>query len=158
MTQRPYKILLVEDNPGDVRLVRECLRCEDIRYEMTHCENVEAAFRMLSGYGGDDPKIPDLLLLDYNLPGGDAREVIHAAVANPALCGTRKAVLTSSFSPRDRQDASQAGAECFILKPADLDLFLNEVGSAVLRLLCQESSPLNPKRTSVGLPPNLKPC
>jgi len=140
MRKHQYKILLVEDNPGDVLLVEESLRASDIQCEMTHCETVQAALQKLSGYAVEDPNVPDLLLLDYNLPGGDARQIIRAAVENPALSGTRKAVITSSLSPRDREDALRSGAECFIYKPADLDLFLNEVGNSLLKLLSQQRS------------------
>jgi hypothetical protein len=52
----------------------------------------------------------------------------------------------------------RAGAECFILKPADLDLFLNEVGSAVLRLLCEGSPRADREVTSVAMPSSLRPC
>jgi CheY-like chemotaxis protein len=136
-----YKILLVEDNPGDVLLVEESLRAEHVQYEMVHRETVDAAVQIVTGYRLNDPAVPHLLLMDYNLPGGDARKVIEAANANPALAGTRRAVITSSMSPRDREDALQSGAECFIYKPADLDLFLTEVGSALVKLLSEACSP-----------------
>lgn len=131
----PYHILLVEDNPGDVRLVQECLHEKDIPFRMTQCETAESAIRMVMKYTKEDADLPDLILLDYNLPGGDARAVIVAAAANPALAATRKAVITSSVSPRDKQDALQSGADCFIYKPCDLDAFLVEVGQALETLL-----------------------
>ncbi|MBV8834677.1 MAG: response regulator [Acidobacteriaceae bacterium] len=140
MRKHSYRILLVEDNPGDVLLVEESLRAAGIQCEMTLCETVPAALKKLSEYAADDSKPPDLLLLDYNLPGGDARQIIRAAVDNPALSRTRKAVITSSLSPRDREDALRSGAEYFIYKPADLDLFLNEVGNALLKLLSPQRS------------------
>jgi chemotaxis family two-component system response regulator Rcp1 len=158
MTQPPYKILLVEDNPGDVLLIEESLRSQDIRYEITHCETVEAAVQIVSGYGLDDPNVPDLLLLDYNLPGGDARNVIQAVLANPALAGTRKAVITSSLSPRDRENALEAGAESFISKPSELDSFLSEVGNAIVRLLSAARSRANPDGTSFGVRTNFNLC
>jgi CheY-like chemotaxis protein len=151
MRQPPYKILLVEDNPGDVLLIQESLGSQDIPYEITHCETIKSALQTVSGYRLNDPGVPDLLLFDYNLPGGDARDVIRAAVANPALAAARKAVITSSLSPRDREDALQTGAECFIYKPADLDLFLSEVGKAIVRLLSEARSPVNPEGTSFGV-------
>jgi CheY-like chemotaxis protein len=135
MTKQQYKILLVEDNLGDVRLVEEALRSTDIEYQLTHCETVRSALETVSGYAAGDPKVPDLILFDYNLPGGDAREIIQAAIGNPALSATRKAVITSSLSPRDREDALENGAEYFIYKPADLDSFVNEVGNLVRELL-----------------------
>jgi chemotaxis family two-component system response regulator Rcp1 len=153
MRQPAYKILLVEDNPGDVLLIKESLRSQNIAYEITHCETVKSALQTVSGYRMNDQSIPDLLLLDYNLPGGDARSVIQAAVANSALASTRKAVITSSLSPRDRADALQTGAECFIYKPADLDLFLSQVGNAVVKLLSEARSPVNSEGDSLDFEP-----
>jgi two-component system, chemotaxis family, response regulator Rcp1 len=137
MRKPPYKILLVEDNRGDVRLVEEALRFSQVQYQLTFCETIKAALETISAYAAGDPKLPDLILFDYNLPGGDAREVIRAAIANPALSGARKAVITSSLSPRDRESALNAGAECFIYKPPDLDSFVDEIGSVVRELLSE---------------------
>ena len=140
MIESLYRIVLVEDNPGDVLLVEESLRAEHVPYDLIHRDTLNAAVQTVTGYRLDDPTLPHLLLVDYNLPGGNARTVIEAAMANPALAGTRKAVITSSMSPRDREAALRSGAECFIYKPAELDLFLSEVGKALLRLLSQSRS------------------
>lgn len=140
MNDGSYKILLVEDNPGDVLLIQEALDAAHLCFELTHCDSVQAALRTISMYVSEDITVPDLLLLDYNLPGGDAREVLKAATTNPKLMQTRKAVITSSMSPHDREDALQNGAECVIPKPAELDLFLGEVGGAISRLLTHKPS------------------
>ena len=141
MTERVYEIVLVEDNPGDVMLVEESLKSLRLPFHMTHCETVNIAVKTINGYGAGDGNVPDLLLLDYNLPGGEAHEVLAAAMANPALARTRKAVITSSMSPRDHENALRRGAECVIGKPADLDLFLGEVGSAIVKLLALQDPP-----------------
>jgi len=130
-----YTILLIEDNLGDVRLIHECLRFYDIRYELTHCDTVESALYTVNAYRPGDAHVPDLILLDYNLPRGEARTVIAAAMENPALVHTLKAVVTSSVSQKDRQEALASGADRFIYKPADLDAFLSEVGGKIARLL-----------------------
>lgn len=135
-----YNILLIEDNPGDVRLIEESLRTKNVQYEMTRCETVDSAVRAVTRYNPEDADLPDLILLDYNLPGGEARTVIKAAVGNPALSNTRKAVITSSVSPRDRQDALRTGADCFIYKAPDLESFLTEVGEAIVKLLAQSTA------------------
>jgi two-component system response regulator len=135
MNADTMRILLIEDNPGDVRLIEECLRSRGIQYELTHCETIDAAVRTVNGYCASGPAAPHLLLLDYNVPRGDARSVLEAAARNPALGNTRKAVVTSSVSPRDQQDALQSGADTFIYKPADLDSFLREVGGKIAELL-----------------------
>lgn len=128
-------ILVIEDNPGDVQLIRECLKVRGIEYELTHCDTADGAVRLVNGYRTDAGKIPDLMLLDYNLPRGDARTVLDAALNNPALARMRRVVLTSSVAPKDRQEAFQFGAESFIYKPADLDGFLTDVGAKIVELL-----------------------
>ena len=137
MNKTSYNILLIEDNPGDVRLIEESLRTKNIPYEMTRCETVDSAVKAVTRYTPEDADLPDLILLDYNLPGGEARTIIKAAVGNPALSKTPKAVITSSVSPRDRQDALHTGADCFINKAPDLESFLTEVGDAIIKLLSE---------------------
>jgi CheY-like chemotaxis protein len=136
-----WQILLIEDNPGDVRLIEECFRSRGIRYRMTHCDTIDAAIRIVTSCGADGVPVPDLILLDYNLPRGDARSVLEAAGNNPALIHSRKAVITSSVAPKDQQDSLNAGADAFIYKPADLDSFLGNVGSKIVELL--EIKPLS---------------
>lgn len=135
MTHDTFHILLIEDNPGDVQLIQECLRVHEIPYELTHCDTVESALRLVGSYGADGRRVPDLMLLDYNLPRGDARTVLEASSHNPALGKMRKAVVTSSLAPKDREEALQFGADAFIYKPADLDRFLTDVGGSIAKLL-----------------------
>jgi len=135
MNPRPHRIFLVEDNPGDVRLIRESLRAHHLDFELLHCENVDDAVHAVSQYAPGDAAVPDLILLDFNLPRGDARDILAAASRNPALDGVPKAVVTSSLAPKDREQAMQLGADCFINKPAELDAFLAEVGSSIVMLL-----------------------
>lgn len=128
-------ILLIEDNPGDVKLIKECLRLQGVQYELTHCETVDAALDLVKSYAITGQEPPDLMLLDYNLPRGDARSVLQAARNNPALTQMRKAVVTSSLAPQDREEALQFGADAFVCKPADLDDFMHDVGRAIAELL-----------------------
>lgn len=134
MKGETWHILLIEDNRGDVWLIEECLRSRGIKYRLTHCETVDCAIRTVEAFesGGE---APDLMLLDYNLPRGDALSVLAAAIRNPALAHTPKAVITSSVAPKDRQDSLEAGADTFIYKPGDLDGFLNQVGDQIAALL-----------------------
>ncbi|MGH9639302.1 MAG: response regulator [Bryobacteraceae bacterium] len=134
MNASTWHILLIEDNRGDVWLVEECLRSRGIKYRLTHCETVDCAIRTVESFGANG-EIPDLMLLDYNLPRGDALSVLAAAIGNPALAHTPKAVITSSVAPKDRQDSLAAGADAFIYKPGDLDGFLNQVGDQITGLL-----------------------
>jgi two-component system, chemotaxis family, response regulator Rcp1 len=135
MTGQSSHILLIEDNPGDVQLIKECLRLRGVPYELTHCDTVDAALHLVKGYGANAERVPDLMLLDYNLPRGDARTVLQATGDNPALSKMRKAVITSSLAPKDRDEALRFGADVFVCKPADLDAFLKDVGGAIAELL-----------------------
>lgn len=135
MTEDRWHILLIEDNRGDVWLIEECLRLRGIRYRLTHCEAVDCAVSTIDSYRASGADVPDLILLDYNLPRGDALSVLEAAIRNPALAGTPKAVITSSVAPKDQQDSLAAGANAFIYKPGDLDGFLTQVGDRIEELL-----------------------
>jgi CheY-like chemotaxis protein len=129
------RILIVEDNAADVRLVQEALIQKGIEAEIQHIETAYAATAAIKDITADSPLRPSLILLDYSLPGGTAGDILLAIRNNHALDGVPKAVLTCSVAPKDREDALRAGADLFVYKPADLDQFLNDVGSAVSSLL-----------------------
>ncbi|MCU1291292.1 MAG: response regulator receiver protein [Bryobacterales bacterium] len=135
MSERVRKILIVEDNPGDLRLIREALRSKGIKSEIEHYETADAGVRVVRSYRADAVNLPEVILLDFNLPAGTAREVLIAIQDNPALANAKKAVLTCSVAPKDREQALAAGADVFVYKPSELDDFLNDVGSAVQTLL-----------------------
>jgi len=129
------RILLVEDNPGDLRLIAEALRHRGIDFALRHYEKADEAARAIESCGSDGKELPDLILIDYNLPCGDARDVLTAAARNPALANVPRAVVTSSLAPQDREHALRLGARSFIYKPATLDDFLEEVGGSIAALL-----------------------
>lgn len=140
MTPIRPRILLVEDNPGDVRLIKESLRLVELDFDLIHLENADDAVRTLVECGSDGSGVPDLILLDFNLPRGDAGDILEAASKNPALAHVPKAVVTSSLAPRDRERAYELGADCFINKPPELEAFLTEVGNTVTKLLRRSAS------------------
>lgn len=137
MTNVISHILLVEDNPGDLRLIQEALRVHRIDCRLAHYATVAEAIRAIRAYGTDGAELPALILLDYNIPGGDARDILAAASQNPMLDRVPKAVVTSSVAPADREQALRLGAQCFIHKPCELDQFLNEVGASIAGLLAR---------------------
>ena len=84
----------------------------------------------------EEPQVrPDIILLDLNLPRSDGIDVLRQIRLTPGLAGIPVAILTSSESPSDRRNASQLGADRYILKPAQLDEFLTQVSSEVKELL-----------------------
>jgi CheY-like chemotaxis protein len=130
-----HHILLIEDNPGDVRLIEESLRAHALDYRISHYETADAAIHAIACCGSNGTAVPDLILIDYNIPRGDARDILAAASKNPALNTIPKAIVTSFVAPRERQQAVELGATCFINKPQNLDSFLTEVGATIVELL-----------------------
>ncbi|MEX2569961.1 MAG: response regulator [Gemmatimonadota bacterium] len=127
---RPVEILLVEDNPGDVRLTREALREGKVQNNLhTAGDGVEAmAFLRREGQYADAVR-PDMILLDLNLPKMDGREVLQAIKADPSLRHIPVVVLTSSEAEQDIIRAYDLHANCYVTKPVDLDQFIHVVKS-----------------------------
>ena len=141
---RPVEILLVEDNPGDVRLTREALREGKVRNNLSvAADGVEAiAYLRKEGEYADAVR-PDLILLDLNLPRKDGREVLKEIKADPALRHIPVVVLTSSQAEEDIVRAYDLHANCYVTKPVDLEKFMVVVKSIDVFWL-----------TVVTLPPN----
>ncbi len=121
-------ILLVEDNPGDVRLTVEAFKEGDVRSSITVAKDGFEALSHLrpSGQQSDAPP-PDVILLDLNLPRMDGREVLAEIKQDPALRQIPVVVLTTSTDNRDVQQAYDAHANCYIAKPVDLESFVRVV-------------------------------
>jgi chemotaxis family two-component system response regulator Rcp1 len=118
-------ILLVEDNPGDVRLMREALATNGMSGTLHVVEDGEQALSYLKGREPfkNAPR-PDIIFLDLNLPRRDGREVLAEIKANEALRRIPVIVLTTSESDSDIQRAYELYANCYVKKPADLDEYL----------------------------------
>ncbi len=124
----PIEILLVEDNAGDARLAVEALKESKIRNDLYHVEDgVEAmAFlRKEDGYAG--VPTPDLVLLDLNMPKKDGREVLAEIKANPNLRLIPVVILTTSAAERDLVKTYENHANAYVVKPLDLDQFIEVV-------------------------------
>jgi two-component system, chemotaxis family, response regulator Rcp1 len=130
--QKAIRILLVEDNAGDVYLLEETLKRREIDYEITHYEDGEQAIRALRR---DDCLIPDLILLDLNLPRREGFDVLQTIRSKPAMVGVPVGILTSSDAARDRHRVALSGGERYIHKPPTLEEFLDQVGQAIEDML-----------------------
>lgn len=121
----PIEILLVEDNPADVRLTREALKEEKLYNNLSVVtDGVEAmAFLHREGSYAGAPR-PDLILLDLNLPRKDGREVLEEIKSDPDLKVIPVVVLTISKSEEDILRSYKLHANCYISKPVDLGQFL----------------------------------
>jgi two-component system, chemotaxis family, response regulator Rcp1 len=130
MLTRPIDILLVEDNPGDVRLTREALREGKVRNHLYVAADGVEALRFLRREGEHAGAVrPDLILLDLNLPKKDGREVLEEIKGDPALRSIPVVVLTSSQAEQDICRAYDLHANCYVTKPVDLEQFITVVKS-----------------------------
>ena len=124
------QVLLVEDNPGDVRLTKEALKEGKLLNQLTVVgDGVEAlSFLRKQGIYADAPQ-PELILLDLNLPKKDGREVLAEIKADPNLRRIPVVVLTTSSSEEDILKIYDLHANCYITKPVDLEQFMGVVKS-----------------------------
>jgi two-component system, chemotaxis family, response regulator Rcp1 len=127
---RPARVLLVEDNEADVRLTREALRDagDDIRLSsVTDGELALAYLRRENGY--QEAPRPDLVLLDLNLPRKNGLEVLEEMRADPDLACVPVIMLTTSSAEHDVVACYSRGANCFVVKPLELDEFMDLIGA-----------------------------
>ena len=126
----PIEILLVEDNPGDVRLTQEALKEGKVLNKLYVAEDGEEALAFLNREDkyADAPR-PELILLDLNLPKKDGREVLAEIKTNKDLKRIPVVILTTSQSEEDIIKSYDLNANCYITKPVDLDQFIKVVKS-----------------------------
>jgi len=118
------RILLVEDNPADVRLTQEVIREGPVGVALDVARDGEAALQMLRRAGEHAAaRRPDLVLLDLNLPRKDGREVLTEIKSDPDLCTIPVIMLTTSAAESDVHACYRAHANSFITKPIDLEAF-----------------------------------
>lgn len=125
---RAIEILIVEDNPGDVRLLQEALQDSRIEYVLHHLDDGEKALLFL-GQADEYHQAtrPDLIILDLNLPKKDGRQVLAEIKQDSRFQHIPVIVLTSSQSPDDVAQAYALQAHCFLTKPDTLEKYANLV-------------------------------
>jgi chemotaxis family two-component system response regulator Rcp1 len=133
---REVEILLVEDNPGDIRLIVETMSEGRLPHRITIAKDGEEALNML----GRQDFCPELILLDLKLPKKSGLEVLACVRKNEATKKTPVVVLSSSDSAEDISRAYDLQANCYVTKPIDLDKFIvtinaiNEFWLTIVRL------------------------
>ncbi len=124
---RALKLLLVEDCPSDVWLIREALKQSSLPIQLTLAEDgVQAMEHMEKAAEGKVPR-PDLILLDLNLPRKNGREVLSEIKASVLHRQTPVLMMSSSRSEEDIRECYELNANCYITKPASLDSYLEVV-------------------------------
>jgi chemotaxis family two-component system response regulator Rcp1 len=130
LPMQPVRILLVEDNAGDVRLTREALTEAKVANTLTVARDGVDALAMLrreGAYAGE-PR-PDLILLDLNLPRMNGCEVLTVLKADPDLRRIPVVMLTTSDAERDVLAAYNLGVNAYVVKPVDLERFFRVIES-----------------------------
>jgi len=124
-TRGSIEVLLVEDNPADVRLAKEAFQNNKVTVHLNVVgDGVEAmAFLYRKGKYENAPR-PDLILLDLNLPRKDGREVLEEVKGDGGLKRIPTVILTTSTAEQDVLRTYNSHANCFITKPVDFDQFL----------------------------------
>jgi two-component system, chemotaxis family, response regulator Rcp1 len=133
------RIVMMEDNPADVLLMREALREQGLEVDLLVVPDGEAALAWVGANAS-----ADLILLDLNLPRHDGIEVLERIRGTLSLRDVPVAVVSSSDSPHDRAGAERLGADRFIAKPCTLDEFLL-IGVEIKSLLAQRTRPADTK-------------
>jgi CheY-like chemotaxis protein len=129
------RILLAEDNDGDVFLVRRALDKKGLKHELSVARTGEEALRLLQqAEHSGKTEAPNLILLDLNLPKIDGIQLLSRIRKVDAFTDTPVIVLTSSDSPKDRDRALAMGATLYFRKPTDLESFMR-LGDAVEKIL-----------------------
>ena len=124
----PVRILLVEDNPGDARLAVEALKDSKVRNDLHHVKDgVEAMAFLRREEPYADAPTPDLILLDLNMPRKDGREVLAEMKDDPETRHVPVVVLTTSAAERDLVKTYDLHANAYVVKPLDLDQFIEVV-------------------------------
>jgi CheY-like chemotaxis protein len=129
------RIFLAEDNLGDVFLIEEALRRQSLICEIDHYATAEEAIEAAKLCGSSDAPVPDLMMLDYNLPRGNGSDILAAASANPNLAAVPKVIVTSYLQAEELDQALKLGARGLITKPVDFETFMRDVGARIVELL-----------------------
>ena len=146
---RPVEILLVEDNPGDVRLTAEALQDGKVWNRLSVApDGVEAlAFLRREGTHVAAPR-PDVVLLDLNLPKKDGRQVLAEIKGDAMLRSIPVVILTTSKAEEDIVKTYDLHANCYITKPVDLEQFLSVVKAIEDFWLCVVKLPTAAERAA----------
>ncbi|MGH7963017.1 MAG: response regulator [Candidatus Binatia bacterium] len=131
----PLRIVVIEDNPADVFLIRESLKEQGVECELSIAEDGQEAIALVRREeAADGAERLDLIVLDLNLPKYSGKEILQSIRKSPALAQVPVAILTSSDSPQDRLETSNLGANRYIRKPSSLEEFM-QVGALLKEML-----------------------
>ena len=121
-------ILLVEDNPGDAKLVQKAFQLGRLANRIFHAKDGEEALDFLYKRGKfEDAPRPDIILLDLNMPGIDGRQVLAQIKSDSALLTIPVIVMTTSSAEQDILESYKLHVNCYVTKPVQMQDFLNVI-------------------------------
>lgn len=138
-------ILLIEDNPGDVMIMKESLKSCDVDFNMHVCSDGEEALKHLMDCLYHKKGIPRLIILDLNLPKVKGKDVLKEIKAKPELKYIPVIILTSSESENDITECYQLGANSFVVKPLSFNLmqqYMQSIESFWFKVVKLPANPL----------------
>jgi CheY-like chemotaxis protein len=119
--RNPARIVLVEDNPGDVLLLRLALDQHDPDYILEILRDGAEAIRFVREQWVSSEPEPCVIVLDWNLPKHDGRAVLQSIRAEPCMSHVRVVALTGMLIPKDEPEILRLGVRLCRTKPTDLD-------------------------------------
>lgn len=137
MSDYQFRVVLIEDNPGDIYLFQQALQAAGVQVALTLIEDGGEAMAFARKQRQYSATLnPDLIVLDLNLPKNPGTEVLEVLRSNPETSGIPVAIMTSSAAPQELSAVKDLGIELFITKPADLDEFL-KIGDVLKQILME---------------------
>lgn len=130
MLRKKYHILMIEENPAEVKLITECLNLLKYHYDLQVARTADEALSAIKRGGTfPDSGKPDLILSSMKVPGIKASELLREIKAGEALASIPFVILSFSDSPQDIQECYQLGASAVVYKPPDFGQLLKKIKS-----------------------------
>jgi CheY-like chemotaxis protein len=137
----PLTIIMVEDNPVDVSLVRWVLNAHELSHTLHVIDHGDHALNYIHQLAHEEPlRSPTIMLLDLNLPQRDGREILRQIKSTPAVADIRVVIVTGSTNPTDRRETLALGADAYFAKPNHLNEFM-QLGDLIKQLACGTPPP-----------------
>ena len=137
----PLTIIIVDDNPVDVYLMRWVLDAHELSYDLQVIAHGDDALEVVAHLATQEHRrSPTIMLLDLHLPQLDGKEVLRHLKAIPTGAEIRVVVVTGSTDPRDRRDTLALGADAFFVKPFQLTPFM-QLGDIIRRVAFGQAPP-----------------
>jgi two-component system, chemotaxis family, response regulator Rcp1 len=132
----PLRIIVVEDNPVDVYLIRWVLTAHELPHYLQVIDNADHAMNYLDDLAQQDRRMsPTIMLLDLNLPQRDGRELLQRVRSIPEGTDMQVVIVTGSNNPADRRETLAMGADAYFVKPSHLNEFM-QLGNLIKHLAC----------------------